>query len=146
MYVTIFFFNQQNFIKNQVSTQDGHRSVLKKVQTKDVVYRWNTRKTKPNKDTSAINTHKDNTHQNKHHLLKVTPILTNHWKNDIHNTHRHYSPQRNTLVKEKTVLITNTKSQPKNFFSKDHSASTTANLRSIERTPKKPNIKLEPKN
>jgi len=54
----------------------------------------------------VINTHKDNTHQNKHHPLKLTFILTNHWKNDIHNTRCHYSPKKNTLVKEKPVLIT----------------------------------------
>ena len=74
------------------------------------------------------------TPENKHqqtHPLQSTPIRTTPTKINItpktdSYTRRHYSPPKNTFVKENLVLITNTEPHLKNSFSKGHSASTTA--------------------
>jgi len=127
-----FFLNQQNFIINQISAQGEQRPLKHEVQTKGVVYKRNTRKQNTNKDTPAINTHKNNTHQNKQPHLKLTPKETD---NDIHNTHRHYSPQKNTLVKENPIFITKTEPHPP--FLKINQPPPPHKLRSTERTPTK---------
>jgi len=75
-----FFLNQNFFIKNPIIAQDEQRSVKQEVQTKDAVYRRHTRKQNTNKNTLTNNTHKDNVHQNNQPHLKMTPILTGHWK------------------------------------------------------------------
>jgi len=88
-------------------------------------------------------THKDNIHPNKHPHLK---LLTT-GKNDIHNTHRRYSSQKNNLVKEKPIVITKTEPHPKKPFSRDQTSTTTAHP-PIRRknTKQKAKTKIEPKN